>query len=630
LNKLKLSTKLIASFLGLAGVTAGVGGYAAYQMAAAAEQAALISDEYMPLTEQVTLSVQQVADVIQAGQLYLGTGDEKYWRQYSKLWDDVATSATQARDMAAESQNLTHEVPKISNALKLAADCKVAMESGHVAHEQLRRNRQDMDTAAATMVQSLAEFQNGQEQKIVSDVRAGATVAQMESRRLRLAAANELRNAANRVRILAFKGVADGDAQALKAVEPELRMAYGIIDDVMPQLRDMADREAVESIRADLQSYEGAVARVQVALSSLIAATESRSEIVLALAHEINEVALEVEHLTLEASEQGAAQLSRAKLYLLGIMVLAVAASVGVALIVTRSIVGPMTRIAEALGAGADEAAHAAGQVSTTSQSLAQGASEQAASLEESSAALEEISGMAQQSADNTQQAAGLAGEARAAAAQGTQAAERLRHSMAEIASSADETAKIIKTIDEIAFQTNLLALNAAVEAARAGEAGKGFAVVADEVRALALRSAEAARETNRLIEGSVENARAGNDVTGEVEQALGGIAGGVNKVDQLIGEIAAAGREQAQGVEQVNRSVSQMDQVTQQTASGAERAAAAAEQLTGQAEKVRQAVAELRELVGTTAATSTNDGGPPRTFKLPFGDRSESTRRAA
>jgi methyl-accepting chemotaxis protein len=212
------------------------------------------------------------------------------------------------------------------------------------------------------------------------------------------------------------------------------------------------------------------------------------------------------------------------------------------------------------------------------------------------------MSSMAKQSADNAQQAAALAGEARSAAEQGTEAAERLRASMTEIASSADETAKIIKTIDEIAFQTNLLALNAAVEAARAGEAGKGFAVVADEVRALAQRSAEAARETNRLIQGSVDNARAGGEVADEVEQVLAAIAGGVGKVDALIGEIANAGTDQANGVEQINHSVSQMDQVTQQTAAGSEESAAAARELSGQAEEVRQAVAGLTRLIGGNA----------------------------
>ena len=179
--------------------------------------------------------------------------------------------------------------------------------------------------------------------------------------------------------------------------------------------------------------------------------------------------------------------------------------------LITRSITKPINRIIAGLNEGSEQVSSASGQVSSASQSLAEGATEQAAGLQETSSSLEEMSSMTKQNADNAQQASTLAGEARKAANVGTESMNRMNGAIQEIQKSSDETAKIIKVIDEIAFQTNLLALNAAVEAARAGEAGKGFAVVAEEVRNLAMRSAEAAKNTANMIEESVKNSKNGD-----------------------------------------------------------------------------------------------------------------------
>ena len=277
---------------------------------------------------------------------------------------------------------------------------------------------------------------------------------------------------------------------------------------------------------------------------------------------------------------------------------LALAVGSALAFIITRGITKPINRIVAGLTDGADQVAAASNQVSAASQSLAQGSSEQAAAIEETSSSLEEMSSVTKQNAANAQQANGLTRETTDMVDKAQEAMQRLNRAIQDIKTSSDETAKIVKTIDEIAFQTNLLALNAAVEAARAGDAGKGFAVVAEEVRNLAQRAGEAARNTAALIEGSVKNSEQGVAVAEETGRALAEVTSSTQKVAGLVSEIAAASNEQAQGIEQVNMAVSQMDQVTQQNAANAEESASASEELNAQAEQLNNMVQQLVAMV--------------------------------
>jgi methyl-accepting chemotaxis protein len=282
-----------------------------------------------------------------------------------------------------------------------------------------------------------------------------------------------------------------------------------------------------------------------------------------------------------------------------------------------HSTVRPVFRATDFLNRTAGEVTAAANQISTASQSLAEGASEQASSLEETSSSLEEMSSMTKQNADNANQAKAMMAETKQIVEKVDSHMSKMAKAIVEITKTSEETGKIIKTIDEIAFQTNLLALNAAVEAARAGEAGAGFAVVADEVRNLALRAAEAARNTNGLIENTIKAVKQGNELTLSTQEAFRENVAIAAKVGQLIDEIASASEEQAQGIDQINKAVSEMDKVTQQTAASAEESASASEELIAQAEQMRGYVGDLAAVVGSKGFQETealgvrNSGGP-------------------
>ena len=271
---------------------------------------------------------------------------------------------------------------------------------------------------------------------------------------------------------------------------------------------------------------------------------------------------------------------------------------------------------AEELGSGAAQTTTAAGQVSQSSQAMAEGASEQASSLEETSASLEEITSMIKQNAENANQARLFASNANSSADKGVQAMTKMSQAIDAIKQSSDSTAKIIKTIDEIAFQTNLLALNAAVEAARAGDAGKGFAVVAEEVRNLAQRSAEAAKTTGTLLEEAVTKANHGVTISREVGESLQEIAEAIRQIGSLIDEISTASNQQAEGVEQVNIAVAQMDHSTQSNAAYSEEAASVARELNDQAESMQESVTKLLLMVNGGLASSPAVGETARVEK--------------
>ena len=328
----------------------------------------------------------------------------------------------------------------------------------------------------------------------------------------------------------------------------------------------------------------------------------------------LREIAPMVEKHILEARNTSAARTGRFKFIVFAGVVIGALVTIGLGIFLTLSITRPINRVVEGLTNGAEEVASASAQVSSAGQSLSEGASEQAAGLEETSSSMEEMASMTQQNADNARQAKTMMAEALQIVAEVNKDMQSMGKAIGEITKSSEETSKIIKTIEEIAFQTNLLALNAAVEAARAGEAGAGFAVVADEVRNLAMRAAEAAKNTSNLIEDTIQSVKSGSELTQVTQEAFKKNVETSSKIGKLIEEIAAASQEQAQGIGQVNKAVAEMDKVVQQNSASAEESASASKEMNAQAERMKGFVGELEALV---KGSRNGAGGGPENDSL-------------
>jgi methyl-accepting chemotaxis protein-1 (serine sensor receptor) len=272
-----------------------------------------------------------------------------------------------------------------------------------------------------------------------------------------------------------------------------------------------------------------------------------------------------------------------------------------------------LTRTVATVRRGVDEINVGSHEIAAGNTDLSSRTEQQAASLEETAASMEELASTVKQNADNARQANQLAASASDVAERGGSAVSEVVNTMQEISASSRKISEIVSVIDGIAFQTNILALNAAVEAARAGEQGKGFAVVAGEVRSLAQRSAQAAKEIKGLIEDSVTKVGAGSQQVERAGATMQEIVASVKRVTDIMGEISAASEEQSSGIDQVNRAVSQMDEVTQQNAALVEEAAAAAGSLQEQAQRLAEAVSVFKINAGEVIEVPAQQLAQPR-----------------
>ena len=607
---MKLGTKITLGFVSLIAIALGLGSLGVYNMFSVKTIANTLANANVPEVGVANEVERDSLSTMYETRGYAFTEDKAFLERAKAKLAEVKKDLQAAKDHASKFGLSTLQ----QNADKAEAK---ALEYEKLLDETVAKTETMGKDKAASLVAAeqymkVCYAYAERKQKDLDKAISGATDEKNRTMALQLTkdlgTVNDIIDLGNWIRTGTWQAIATRDPKLFQDTEKKFEDVYKKLDEIKAGATDTADLKQVEECRAAGKAYLGCMESFLTnwfAREELGKKRNETAQAVLDAAQATSKAGMED---TAGASKQAASSLSTASTIM--IVGLAISAVVGVLLsvFITRSITGPVRRIADTLANGAEQTSSAAGQVSGSSQSLAQGASEQAASLEETTSALEEMSSMTKKNSETAQQAATLAGEAQKTAEKGNSAMIKMSTAIAEIQKSAGATAKIIKVIDEIAFQTNLLALNAAVEAARAGEAGKGFAVVAEEVRNLAMRSAEAAKNTASMIEESVTNAKNGVEIATEVGKNLEEITTGAAKVNNLIGEIAAASREQSQGIAQVNTAVGEMDKVTQATAANAEESASASEELSSQAELLKGMVGELLAMVnGAATANATS-----------------------
>ncbi len=512
---------------------------------------------------------------------------------------EAKQNLTKARKLGAEHANLS----KLKDAADRGAETLAEFESLIAPREKLTETleleRQKALADGNTFTKICLNFLDKQTEALNGKIAAGIDGDQLEANVQRIGYLSEIVRTGNLLIGNAWKAQALRDPEILAeslgllaTVDSLLGKFEKIIDFENDRQRIMECRKASQSYRSSVHLFlESWKAREDIA--------QRQDALAATLINRVHEVAALGFRDTTAASEKVEAVVTFGSSLALVCALVGTVFGVLVAFIITGKLSALLRGLAQTINDGAERVAGAAGEVSSSSQTLAEGSSEQAASIEETSASLVQFSSMTKRNSENSRKANELSKQTRSAADQGAADMQEMNAAMVAIKGSSDDIAKIVKTINEIAFQTNILALNAAVEAARAGAAGLGFAVVAEEVRSLAQRSAVAANETAEKIEGSIIKTAQGVALSAKVSLTLAEIVTKARHVDELAAEVAGASHEQEQGIEQINLAVGQVDKITQNNAATAEETAAAAKELNSQAELMKNAVEDFWELVG-------------------------------
>ncbi len=553
-----------------------------------------LSVKYAPIVEGVAAVEKAYLEANLYSKAYVIRADENSYKNAEKYKNKTNEDIHKLEKLVNKFQNMN----AISNKLE---DFENLLHEGEALLKNMKEKNIELDKLMAegneygkALSYDLTIYSTMQAQKLKKGLRSGDSMDIISRRVTKMLFANDSLDLIKTYRINVLNAILKNDNKQLKDNTASLDKIYSDVDMILAMTTKDVDITRLNKIKDNLKKYQQTILNIAQARLKLDEIEQNRENVA-------NRALIFTEALStsgINSIKDNSTKVAKVQTQVkdfvfAGLFICIFLATLG-CLVVVNSIAKPINKIVKKLDDSSNAVTDASGKISLSSQQLASGSAEQASSIEETSSTLEESSSMVRQNTENTNQAAGLAKQTKFAADKGYAEMNEMMGSMQEIKKSSDEIGKIIKVIDEMAFQTNILSLNAAVEAARAGEAGKGFAVVAEEVRSLAQRSAQAAKDTAEIIENNIHLSEQGVSVAQRVNSSLIEINDQAQKVSDLLDEVSTASQEQAQGISQINNAISQMEQIVQNNATTAEQGANAADSMSAQAVNMKTIINEL------------------------------------